>query len=42
MPRGRLNRLARRSKGCAKGVGMPVKLFALAFANKLKLNASER
>ena len=40
--RGKLNRLVRRTKGCAKGVGMPVKLFALAFANKLKLNASER
>ena len=38
MLRGKLNRLARRTKGCAKSVEMLVNLLALVFAHKLKLN----
>ena len=42
MPRGKLNRLAHRAKGCAKSVAMPVNLLALVFCDKLKLNATHR
>ena len=38
MLRGKLNRLARRTKGCAKSIEMLVNLLALVFAHKLKLN----
>ena len=40
MLRGKLNRLARRTKGCAKSVDMLVNLLALVFCAKLKLNAT--
>ena len=38
---GKLNRLARRTKGCAKSVEMPVNLLALVFCAKLKLNTTQ-
>ena len=41
MLRGKLNRLARRTNGCAKIVKMPVNLLALVFCAKLKLNTNE-
>lgn len=41
MPRGKLNWLTlRTTKGCAKSVEMPLKLFALSFCAKLKLNTA--
>ena len=40
MLRGKLNRLARRTKGCAKRVDMLVNLLALVFCVKLKLNTT--
>ena len=40
MLRGKLNRLVRRTKGYTKNVEMLVKLLALAFAHKLKLNTT--
>ena len=40
MLRGNLNGLARRTKGCAKSVDMPVNLLALVFCAKLKLNTT--
>ena len=40
MLRGKLNRLVRRTKGCAKSVDMLVNLLALAFCDKLKLNTT--
>ena len=36
----KLKRLARRTKGCAKSVAMPVNPLALVFCAKLKLNAT--
>ena len=41
MLRGRLNRLARRTKECAKSVDMQVNLLAPVFVYKLKHNATE-
>ena len=41
MLRGKLNRLVRRTKGCAKSVDMPVNLLALVFCDKLKLNTTQ-
>ena len=38
--RRKLKRLARRTKGCAKSVDMPVNPLALVFCDKLKLNAT--
>ena len=38
MLRGKLNHLARRTKGCAKSIEMLVNLLALALCDKLKLN----
>ena len=38
--RGKLNRLARRTKGYTKSVEMPVNPLALAFARKMKLTAT--
>ena len=38
MLRGKLNRLVRRTKGCAKSIEMLVSLLALVFCAKLKLN----
>ena len=40
MLRGKLNRLVRRTKGCAKSVDMPVNPLALVFCGKLKLNTT--
>ena len=40
MLRGRLNRLARRTKGCAKSVETLLNLLALIFRNKIKLNVA--
>ena len=40
MLRGKLNRLVRRTKGCAKSAEMLVSLLALVFCAKLKLNAT--
>ena len=40
MLRGKLNRLARRAKGCVKSIEMLVNLLALVFCAKLKLNAT--
>lgn len=40
MLRGKLNRLARRTKGCTKSVDMLVNLLALAFCAKIKLNTT--
>ena len=40
MLRSKLNRLARRTKGCAKSVDMLVNLLALVFFAKLKLNTT--
>ena len=40
MLRGKLNRLVRRTKGCAKSVEMLVNLLALVFCAKLKLNTT--
>ncbi len=40
MLRSKLNRLARRTKGCAKSVDMLVNLLALVFCAKLKLNTT--
>ena len=40
MLRGKLNRLARRTNGCAKSVDMLVNLLALVFCAKLKLNTT--
>ncbi len=40
MLRGKLNRLVRRTKGCAKSVDMLVNLLALVFAHNLKLNTT--
>ena len=40
MLRGKLNRLARRTKGCAKSVDMLVNLLALVFCAKLKRNTA--
>ena len=40
MLRGKLSRLARRTKGCAKSVEMPVNLLALVFCANLKLNTT--
>ena len=37
MLRGNLNRLARRTKGCAKSVEMMVNLLALVFCDKSRL-----
>ena len=37
---GKLNRLARRTKGCAKSVDMLVNPLALVFCAKLKLNTT--
>ena len=36
----KLNRLVRRTKGCAKSIEMLVNLLALVFLDKLKLNAT--
>ena len=41
MLRWKLNRLALRTKGCAKSVDMLVNLLALAFCAKLKLNTTQ-
>ena len=41
MLRGKLNRLVRRTKGCAKSVDMLVNLLELVFCDKLKLNATQ-
>ena len=41
MLRGRLNRLVRRTKGCAKSVETLVNLLAPVFVYKLKHNATE-
>ena len=41
MLRGKLNRLLRRTKGCAKSVEMPVNLLALVSCAKLKHNATQ-
>ena len=41
MLRGNLNRLARRTKGCAKSVEMLANPLALVFCDKLKLNATQ-
>ena len=38
---GKLNRLARRTKGCAKSIEMLVNLLVLVFCAKLKLNATQ-
>ena len=40
MLRGKLNRLARRTKGCAKSVDMLVNPLAWVFCDKLKLNTT--
>ena len=40
MLRGKLNRLVRRTKGCAKSVDMLVNLLAPVFYDKLKLNTT--
>ena len=40
MLRGKLNRLVRRTKGCAKSVDMLVNLLALVFCDKLKLKTT--
>ena len=39
--RGKLNRLARRTKGYTKSVDMPMNSLALVFCAKLKLNATQ-
>ena len=41
MLRGKLNRLVRRTKSCAKSVETPMKLLALAFFDNIKLNAAQ-
>ena len=41
MLRGKLNRLVRRTKGCAKNIEMLVNLLALVFCDKLKLNTTQ-
>ena len=38
--RGKLNRLVRWTKGCAKSIEMLVNLLALVFCDKLKLNTT--
>lgn len=40
MLRVKLDRLARRTKGCAKSVEMPVNLLAPVFCGSIKLNAT--
>ena len=40
MLRGKLNRLASRTKGCAKSIEMLASLLALVFCAKLKLNTT--
>ena len=41
MLRGKMNRLVRRTKGCAKSVEMPANLLTLVFFDNLKLNATQ-
>ena len=41
MLRGKLNRLARRTNGCAKSLDMLVNLLALVLCAKPKLNATQ-
>ena len=41
MLRGKLNWLVRRTKSCAKSVDMLVRLLALVFCAKLKLNTTQ-